>query len=183
MTVKLDLGDRVVDVTRGHFAPVYGPMSFEPDQGSLVAAVVLAAGESRRFGSPKQLARIGDRTMLEHVLELAITAGLHPILAVVPGWLRLPTHAHEPVTWVRNPHPERGMSVSLQLGFEALNQRCPRRRSRPCSPVAVSGPSPLPRPTASRRHLSASSAATSGLSRTQLETRACAISSWRIPIG
>ena len=58
--------------------------------------------------------------MLEHVLELAITAGLHPILAVVPGWLRLPTHAHEPVTWVRNPHPERGMSVSLQLGFEAL---------------------------------------------------------------
>jgi molybdenum cofactor cytidylyltransferase len=58
--------------------------------------------------------------MLEHVLELAVTAGLDPILAVVPAWLTLPTHAPEGVMRVRNPDPERGMSFSLQLGFAAL---------------------------------------------------------------
>ncbi|TMB52710.1 MAG: nucleotidyltransferase family protein [Chloroflexi bacterium] len=95
-------------------------MSPEPIPSRSVAAVLLAAGESRRFGSPKQLARLGGRTLLEHVVRLAARAGLDPIIVVVPVWLSLPTHEQERVTWVRNPHPERGMSFSLQLGFEAL---------------------------------------------------------------
>ena len=33
-----------------------------------VAAVILAAGESRRFGGAKQLALLEGRTLLEHVL-------------------------------------------------------------------------------------------------------------------
>jgi CTP:molybdopterin cytidylyltransferase MocA len=41
----------------------------------LVAAVVLAAGESRRFGGAKQLAELDGRTLLEHVLALADEAG------------------------------------------------------------------------------------------------------------
>lgn len=86
-----------------------------------VAAVVLAAGESRRFGSPKQLAVLDGRTLLEHVLERAYTAGLRPVVAVVPIWLTRPAAlASESLRWVRNPHPERGMSHSLQLGFAAL---------------------------------------------------------------
>src|SRR5207253_8023534 len=95
-------------------------MSPEPDEVSRVAAVVLAAGEFRRFGSPNQLARLDGRTLLEHVVRLAARAGLDPIIVVVPVWLSLPTQEHERVTWVRNPQPERGMSFSLQLGFEAL---------------------------------------------------------------
>jgi molybdenum cofactor cytidylyltransferase len=86
-----------------------------------VAAVVLAAGESRRFGSPKQLARLGDRTVFEHVIELGRLAGLRPIVAVVPVWLTRPASmADETLRWVRNPHPERGLSHSLRLGFQAL---------------------------------------------------------------
>ena len=85
-----------------------------------VAAVILAAGESRRFGSPKQLARLNGRTLLEHVLERAKGAGLDPIVAVVPDWFELPTTMEGSTHWVRNPHPERGMSESLQLGFAAL---------------------------------------------------------------
>lgn len=87
-----------------------------------VAAVVLAAGESRRFGSPKQLARLEGRTLLEHVLERALAAGLRPVVAVVPVWLTRPAAMDdaEALVWVRNPDPRRGMSHSLRLGFAAL---------------------------------------------------------------
>ncbi|HET6744530.1 MAG TPA: nucleotidyltransferase family protein [Candidatus Limnocylindria bacterium] len=86
-----------------------------------VAAVVLAAGESRRFGSRKQLAELDGRTLLEHVLELARSAGLDPVVAVVPVWLTRPRTMNDPALgWIRNPNPERGMSHSLRLGFAAL---------------------------------------------------------------
>jgi molybdenum cofactor cytidylyltransferase len=86
-----------------------------------VAAVILAAGESRRFGGAKQLAELEGRTLLEHVLALADAAGLAPIVAVVPVWLTRPRAMDdERLRWVRNPHPERGMSHSLQLGFGTL---------------------------------------------------------------
>jgi molybdenum cofactor cytidylyltransferase len=91
------------------------------EQQQAVAAVVLAAGESRRFGSAKQLAELDGRTLLEHVLALADAAGLAPIVAVVPVWLTRPAAMDDDrLRWIRNPHPERGMSHSLQLGFEAL---------------------------------------------------------------
>ncbi len=87
-----------------------------------VAAVVLAAGESRRFGSPKQLALIEGRTLLEHVLERAREADLRPLVAVVPVWLTRPAAMSDEAAlrWVRNADPERGMSHSLRLGFAAL---------------------------------------------------------------
>jgi CTP:molybdopterin cytidylyltransferase MocA len=87
-----------------------------------VAAVILAAGESRRYGSPKQLALLEGRTLLEHVLEAARAAGLRPVAAVVPVWLSRPASAapSDELVWLRNPSPERGMSYSLRLGLEAL---------------------------------------------------------------
>lgn len=88
-----------------------------------VAGVILAAGESRRFGSAKQLARLEGRSLLEHVIAHAADAGLAPVVAVVPVWLTRPAGMDpDPAAlrWVRNPHPERGMSHSLRLGFAAL---------------------------------------------------------------
>jgi molybdenum cofactor cytidylyltransferase len=86
-----------------------------------VAAVILAAGESRRFGSRKQLAELNERTLLEHVIHLARQAGLDPVIGVVPEWLTPPDAALDPApTWIANSNPERGLSHSLRLGFEAL---------------------------------------------------------------
>jgi CTP:molybdopterin cytidylyltransferase MocA len=88
-----------------------------------VAAVVLAAGESRRFGGRKQLARLEGRTLLEHVLLRADAAGLRPIIAVVPVWLTRPARASGDLVWVRNSSPERGLSYSLRLGLAAVPER------------------------------------------------------------
>jgi molybdenum cofactor cytidylyltransferase len=86
-----------------------------------IGAVILAAGESRRFGGPKQLAMLDGKSLLEHVLELALSAQLSPVVAVVPVWLQPPTRmAHATIHWVRNQSPERGLSHSLHLGFAAL---------------------------------------------------------------
>lgn len=86
-----------------------------------VGAVILAAGASRRFGSPKQLAVVDGRTLLEHAIDAAGAANLAPVAVVVPVWLSRPArYAHERLRWLRNPYPERGLSSSLQLGLDAI---------------------------------------------------------------
>ena len=83
---------------------------------SRIAGVILAAGASSRFGSPKAAVRIGSRTMLEIVADVATAAGLSPVIVVAPSTLRVP----ETVEHVRNDAPERGMSRSLRLGLAAV---------------------------------------------------------------
>ena len=86
-----------------------------------VGAVILAAGASRRYGSPKQLAMVDGRTLLEHAIESAVAAGLAPVAAIVPVWLSRPARFDQPwLRWIRNPFPERGMGLSLRLALEAL---------------------------------------------------------------
>ena len=84
-----------------------------------VGAVLLAAGMSRRYGSPKQLAVLDGRTMLEHVIAAARAANLDPVVVVVPVWLS-PPRGDSALRWIRNPFPERGMSLSMRLGLAAL---------------------------------------------------------------
>lgn len=85
-------------------------------QRARVAGVILAAGASTRFGSPKQLARVGEWTMLERVADVARASGLAPIVAVVPRGIRAPHGTLE----VLNDRPDQGLSRSLRLGIEAL---------------------------------------------------------------
>jgi molybdenum cofactor cytidylyltransferase len=86
-----------------------------------VGAVILAAGASRRYGSPKQLVVVDGRTLLEHVIGAAMAAGMQPVVAVVPVWLAPPDDLDDTrLRWVRNAFPERGMSLSLRLGLGAI---------------------------------------------------------------
>jgi molybdenum cofactor cytidylyltransferase len=90
--------------------------------GRLVGAVILAAGASRRYGSPKQLVVVDGRTLLEHAIAAAMAAGLAQVVAVVPVWLSRPARLSDKrLRWVRNPFPERGMSLSLRSGIDALS--------------------------------------------------------------
>lgn len=81
-----------------------------------IAAVILAAGASSRFGSPKAAARIGSRPMLQVVVDVATAAGLEPIIVVAGSDALVPEVARH----VQNDTPERGLSRSLQLGIAAV---------------------------------------------------------------
>jgi CTP:molybdopterin cytidylyltransferase MocA len=81
-----------------------------------VAAVILAAGASTRFGAPKPAARIGSRTMLQVVVDTATAAGLAPLVVVAPSFLAV----SESAIAVRNDAPHLGMSRSLHLGIAAV---------------------------------------------------------------
>lgn len=81
-----------------------------------VAAVILAAGASSRFGSPKQLAPFAGGTMLEAVVATARRAGLDPIIVVAPSALSLAAD----VVHVRNDDPSAGLSHSLRLALGAV---------------------------------------------------------------
>ena len=48
-----------------------------------VVSIVLAAGFSRRFGAAKQMARLGDATLLERAVKTALAAGLEPVFVVL----------------------------------------------------------------------------------------------------
>jgi molybdenum cofactor cytidylyltransferase len=87
-----------------------------------VGAVVLAGGAATRFGGGKLLAELEGRPVLQHVLDTL--ARLHFCQTVVV----LGDDAaavEQAITWhgetrVRNPHPERGLSSSLQVGMRPL---------------------------------------------------------------
>lgn len=80
------------------------------------AAVILAAGASTRFGSPKQLAPFDGGTMLDAVIAVARRAGLAPVIVVAPSGLPLPAGAVP----VANDAPELGLSHSLRLGLATV---------------------------------------------------------------
>ncbi len=86
-----------------------------------VIAIVLAAGASSRFGSPKLLAPLNGRPVLQHTLDALATSG-HANTVVVLGADAAAIEAG--ITWrterrVVNPRPEDGLSSSLRVGLDA----------------------------------------------------------------
>lgn len=86
--------------------------------------LVLAAGGSRRFGSPKALARFRGRTLIELAIErlravlgeqFAVVLGAHAEL-IAPS-INLPPHQI-----LRQDHWVTGQSASLQFGLSHLPQ-------------------------------------------------------------
>lgn len=93
-----------------------------------VPAVILAAGSGRRMGKgPKALLDLGGRTFLAHVVACAREGGCDPVVAVIPpGVPELDALAGQLADHtVTNPHPERGMFASVQLGVETAFHAAP----------------------------------------------------------
>lgn len=87
-----------------------------------LAGIVLAAGEGRRFGGAKQVARLGGVTLVERAARLA--------LATCPAGVVVVTGAHAaevaaalaplPVAIAHNVRWATGLAGSLRCGVEAL---------------------------------------------------------------
>jgi 4-nitrophenyl phosphatase len=87
-----------------------------------VAAVILAAGASTRFGRPKQLLDWEGVPLLAHVTDVALSSGLAPV-AVVLGCGAEEAHAalgERPVQFLMNWRWESGLSTSVRVGLAAI---------------------------------------------------------------
>ncbi len=87
-----------------------------------VAAVILAAGASTRFGTSKQLLDWQGQPLITHIADIAWRAGLSPILVVLGAEADqiAPVLQGRPVHIVRNYRWSQGMSTSLNVGVAAL---------------------------------------------------------------
>jgi len=86
-----------------------------------VAGVILAAGESRRLGRPKQLLPLGEKTMLEHIVEVALSSPLQEVVVVLGHRAEEIQPLLEGVKVVVNEEWPQGLSASLRVGLEALS--------------------------------------------------------------
>ena len=92
-----------------------------------VAAIILAAGASRRLGQPKQLVGFDGEALLQRALRIAKESGASPVLAVLGAHfasicVNIPFDQAIPVL---NDHWEQGMSTSIHAGLHELDVRSP----------------------------------------------------------
>lgn len=89
---------------------------------SRVAAVVLAAGGSSRFGAPKQLARWQNSTLVERAADIALESAAGPVLVVLGRAAEACRAAlgSRPLQIIDNPRWAEGQSTSMQAGLAEL---------------------------------------------------------------
>ena len=86
-----------------------------------VAAIVLAAGASKRFGRPKQNEVLAGETLLQRAIRTAAEAGLSPIIVVIGNSIDPITAAPAAVEFVTNPKPNEGIASSIRCGIETIS--------------------------------------------------------------
>ena len=87
-----------------------------------IAALVLAAGQSRRMGANKMLAEIGGLPMLAGVVDRVLRSQAYPVLVVTGHQAERARQAlgDRPVAIVENADFAQGLSTSLKAGLRAL---------------------------------------------------------------
>jgi len=89
---------------------------------SRFAVVLLAAGGSSRFGSPKQLLPYLGRTLIEHAADVAIASGAAEIIVVLGSEaITIQARLQDlPVRIVTNPNWQEGLGSSIRRGIAAV---------------------------------------------------------------
>lgn len=87
-----------------------------------VAGIILAGGESKRMGEPKQLLDWHGEPFVRHIAQTALSAGLSPVVVVTGADAELvnPVISDLPVSIVHNPNWQSGQSESVKVGLAAL---------------------------------------------------------------
>ncbi len=93
---------------------------------SAISVIVLAAGESRRWGADnKLLATVGGKPMIRRTVEMALASGLRPVTVVTGHETDAVVMALDclPVKLAYTPNFAEGMSASLKTGVLASADR------------------------------------------------------------
>jgi probable selenium-dependent hydroxylase accessory protein YqeC len=102
----------IASLGQSHIQAVYEP----------VAGIILAAGEARRFGQPKQLLDYHGQPFVRIVAKTALASGLAPVVVVTGANAEAVEAAVNdlPVTITRNTDWHLGQSSSIKTGLQAL---------------------------------------------------------------
>lgn len=87
-----------------------------------IGIIILAAGESKRMGSPKQLLQIEGKSLIHRTAEIALATDCYPVVMVIGA--NKPQIAPEivdlPLTVIDNPMWHEGMSSSVKMGLAGV---------------------------------------------------------------
>lgn len=110
----------IVASLRPQNAPTASPQVFSVHEP--VAIILMAAGESRRFGQPKQLLDWQGQPLVRHVAQIALAAGCERVRVVVGAFQEQVRAALEglPVEIVANPAWQEGQAASVRAGISEL---------------------------------------------------------------
>jgi molybdenum cofactor cytidylyltransferase len=113
-----------------------------PFQNDKLSAVLLAAGSSTRFGSPKMLADVGGEPLVRRVARSFVEAGFAEVAVVVAPSEPGVAAALEGlgVLVAVNPRPSDGMLSSAQAGLSALSSGCGRVALSPADLPGLTAP-------------------------------------------
>jgi len=90
----------------------------------MISAIILAAGESKRMGQPKQLLPFRGSTLLGQIMENLLQSQAAETIVVLGSQAEkiIPQIAREPVRIVVNPDFEQGMSSSIKCGLSHISE-------------------------------------------------------------
>jgi molybdenum cofactor cytidylyltransferase len=101
-------------------------MSIVAEDTPALYAIVLAAGASSRFGSPKQLVRVDGRPLMHTVVSRAVEICGHSTMVVLGANAAelAPLLRHSPATIVINRDWSEGLASSIRAGLARLPGSC-----------------------------------------------------------
>jgi molybdenum cofactor cytidylyltransferase len=101
-------------------------MNLTVDESPSLHAIVLAAGASRRFGSPKQLVRVDGRPLMHTVVSRAVEVAGHSVTVVLGANAAelAPLLRHTPASIVINRDWSEGLASSIRAGVARLPGSC-----------------------------------------------------------
>lgn len=95
--------------------------------GQNTGVIILAAGASSRMGQTKQLLRIGEESLLQRTVRVALRSLFQPIVVVLGANREKiePELSQFSVSFVLNPNWSSGMGSSIKTGLDCLLLQAP----------------------------------------------------------
>ena len=92
---------------------------------SKIAVVILAAGSSKRMGTPKQLLKWGEETLISHTIESILTLDTETIFVVLGANFDLikKTIQHYPTTILNNKNWAQGLGTSIACASKYIQNK------------------------------------------------------------